>query len=83
MANPETILEWLKEAGAYAYELEDPERLGGQVWIDVVVRRSTVVVRVTLSGKQEHNSLTWSEIKSAETNPFLALIDDTIAGRAR
>jgi hypothetical protein len=46
MASPETILEWLKQAGAYAYECEDPERVGGQVWVDVVVRRSTVVVRV-------------------------------------
>ena len=83
MADSATILEWLKEAGAYAYECEDPERVGGQVWVDVVVRRSTVVVRAMRSGKQEYNSLTWSEIERAEMNPLTQLIDDTIAGNVR
>ena len=56
---------------------------GGQVSVDVVIRGSTVVVRVTRSGKQEYNSLTWSEIARAEASPLLKLIDETIAGKVR
>jgi hypothetical protein len=80
MANPETILEWLKEAGAYAFQREDPEEstlLG--LLIDVLVGGSTVGVRVTRGDRQEFKCLPWTQIERAEANPLLKLIDDTIA----
>jgi hypothetical protein len=50
MASPETILKWLKEAGTYAFQREDPEEL---LVIDLLVGRSTVAVRVTRGDRQE------------------------------
>jgi hypothetical protein len=41
MANPETILRWLKEAGAYAYQLEELDRPGGRLLVDVSARAAT------------------------------------------
>jgi hypothetical protein len=40
VAGPEAILEWLKEAGAYAFQCEDLDRI---VIIDVLVGGGTVV----------------------------------------
>ena len=72
-----TLLEWLKEAGAYSYRLEEAERPQG-LFIDLLVGRSTMGVRVQRADKQEYRCLTWSEIKRAESNPILRLIDETI-----
>ena len=85
MADPAIILQWLKEAGAYAYRLEDPDRPGGRLLVGVLVGGSTVGVRVLRPGanQQHYQCLTWSEIERAETNPLLKLIDETIAGKAR
>jgi hypothetical protein len=44
MGNSETILTWLKEAGAYAYQLEEPDRPGGRILVDVLVGASSVGV---------------------------------------
>ena len=73
-----TLLEWLKEAGAYSYRLEESERPQGLVFIDLLVGKSTMGVRVQRADKQEYRCLTWSEIKRAESNPILRLIDETI-----
>jgi len=50
MANSVTILQWLKEAGAYAYQLEEPDRPGGRLLVDVLIGGSTVGVRVRRPG---------------------------------
>jgi len=80
-----TILEWLKEAGAYAYQLEDPDRAGGRLLLDVLLGGSTVGVRVRRPGadEQHYQCLTWSEIERAQLKPLTQLIDDTIAGKSR
>jgi hypothetical protein len=85
MADPAIILQWLKEAGAYAYRLEDPDRPGGRLLVGVLVGGSTVGVRVLRPGAnwQHYQCLTWSEIERAETNPLLKLIEETIAGKTR
>jgi len=75
MTNPETILEWLKTAGAYAFRCEDPEE---SLVIDLLVGGSTVGVRVTRDDRQEFKSLTWTHIERAESNPFQKLIDEVI-----
>jgi len=80
MTSAATILEWLKEAGAYAFQREDPEE---SVLIDLLVGRSTVGVRVTRGDRQEFKSLTWIQIERAKSNPLLKLIDDAIAGKSR
>ena len=79
MAEPETILEWLKEAGAYAFQREDPDeapQLG--LAIDLLIGGSTVGVRVTRGVRQAFKSLTWTQIERAESNPLLKLIDEVI-----
>jgi len=83
MANPAKILAWLKEAGARAYELEESDRPGGRLFIDILVGASTVGVRARGADRREYSReyscLTWSEIEIAEANPLLRLIDVTIA----
>jgi hypothetical protein len=76
MADPETIIKWLKEAGAYAFQREDPEE---SLVIDLLVGGSTVGVRVTRGNRQEFKSLRWAQIERATLNPLTELIDDTIA----
>jgi len=85
MTSSATILEWLKEAGAYAFQCEDPDRPGGRRLVDVVVSGGTVGVRVRRPGAegQHYQCLTWSEIERAQLNPQTQLIDDTIAGKSR
>ena len=80
MTSPETVIEWLKEAGAYAFQREDPEE---SLVIDLLLGRSTLGVRVTRGDRQEYKSLTWTQIERAAKNPLLKLIDETIAGKAR
>jgi hypothetical protein len=74
----QAILEWLKEAGAYAFQFENPERPGGRILVDLPNGRGTVGVRVRRASQQEYRCLTWSEIERAEANPLLPLIDETI-----
>jgi hypothetical protein len=81
MANSETILTWLKEARAYAYQLEEPDRPGDRILVDVLVGASTVGVHVRRGSQQHYQCLTWSEIECAKNNPMLQLIDETIAAR--
>ena len=76
MAKPETILEWLKEAGAYAFRREEAPQLG--LAIDLLIGGSTVGVRVTRGVRQAFKSLTWTQIERAESNPLLKLIDEVI-----
>jgi hypothetical protein len=83
MANSETILTWLKEARAYAYQLEQPDRPSDSILVDVLVGASTVGVHVRRGGQQHYQCLTWSEIECAKNNPMLQLIDETIAGKER
>jgi hypothetical protein len=80
MADAEEILEWLKEAGAYAFQRDDPEE---SLLVDLLIGGSTVGVRVTRGDRQEFKSLTWVQIERAKSNPLLKLIDDTIVGKAR
>ena len=47
--------------------------------IDLLVGGNTVGVRVTRGNRQGFKSLTWTQIKRAESNPLLKLIDETIA----
>jgi hypothetical protein len=75
MANPETILEWLKAAGAYAFRCEDPEE---SLVIDLLIGSSTVGVRVARGNRHGFKSLTWTQIERSESNPLLKLIDETI-----
>jgi hypothetical protein len=79
MPNPETILEWLKEAGANAFQREDPELLT----IDLLVGASTIGVRVTRGDRQQFKSLTWTQIERAANNPLLRLIDEVIAASSK
>ena len=85
MARPETILNWLKEAGEYAFRCETPEREGGRVLVDVLIGSGTVGVRVHGRGAngRHYQCLTWTEIERAQLNPLSQLIDDTIAGKSR
>jgi hypothetical protein len=53
MASPETILQWLKEAGAYAFQREDPEE---SLLIDLLVGGSTIGPQVT-RGERQQSSL--------------------------
>jgi len=80
MTSAETILEWLKEAGAYAFQREDPEE---SLLIDLLIGGSTIGVRVTRGERQQFKSLTWIQIERAKSNPLIKLIDDTIAGKPR
>lgn len=79
MPNPETILEWLKEAGAYAFQREDPELLT----IDLLVGASTIGARVTRADRQQFKSLSWTQIERAANNPLLRLIDEVIAASSK
>ena len=60
MTSSATILEWLKEAGAYAFQCEDPDRPGGRILVDVVVSGGTVGVRGR-TGESEQRSRSVSE----------------------
>jgi hypothetical protein len=86
MANAETVLAWLQEAGEYAFKLEDP-RSGHVVGVrvDVLVHEVTVGVRVRRSGtdRLEYRNLSWDKLKHAETNPLLALIDQAVEAVGR
>ena len=75
MTDPETLLEWMKEAGAYAFQREDPEE---SLVIDLLIGSSTVGVRVARCNRQGFKSLTWTQIERAESNPLLKLIDEVI-----
>jgi hypothetical protein len=80
MATPETMLAWLKEAGTYALQREDPDELPPPgLRIDVLVSGATIGVRVTRGDKRAFSNLTWPEIERARLNPVTQLIDDTIA----
>ena len=81
MADAEKILEWLKEAGAYAFDCEDPERPGGPISVDVLVQgHVTVGVRVRRpAANWSYRNLTFSKLERAAANPLLKLIDETIA----
>jgi hypothetical protein len=80
MTSAEMILEWLKEAGAYAFQREDPEE---SLLVDLLIGGSTIGVRVTRGDRQQFKSLTWIQIERAKSNPLIKLIDDTIAGKSR
>jgi hypothetical protein len=83
MANSDVLIGWLKDASARAFELEDPNRPGGKLKIDILVDKSTVGVRVRRAGSdhKEYRWLTYSELERMEpnVNPLLCLIDVTIA----
>jgi hypothetical protein len=79
MAKAETILEWLKEAGAYAFQHEDPEeapQLG--LVIDLLIGGRTVGVSVARGSRQGFKSLTWTQIERSKSNPLPKLIDEAI-----
>jgi len=61
MANSDVLIGWLKDANARAFELEDPNRPGGMLKIDILVDKSTVGVRVRRAGSdhQEYRCLTF------------------------
>jgi hypothetical protein len=80
VTSPETIIERLKEAGAYAFQREDPEE---SLLIDLLVGGSTVGVRVARGDTQQFKSLTWIQIERAKCNPLLKLIDEMVAGKSR
>jgi len=75
--SPKTILDWLKEASAYAYQCEDLER-PMRILVDVIVGSGTVGVRVRRGNRQDYRCRTWSELDAAKSNPLLQLIDETI-----
>jgi len=83
MANSDVLIGWLKDASARAFELEDPNRPGGMLKIDIFVDKSTVGVRVRRAGSDhlECRCLTYSELERTEANvnPLLGLIDEVVA----
>ena len=82
MANSDVLIGWLKDGSARAFELEDPNRPGGMLKIDILVDKSTVGVRVRRAGsdQQEYRCLTFSELDTeANVNPLLGLIDEVVA----
>jgi len=83
MANSDVLIGWLKDGSARAFELEDPNRPGGMLKIDILVDKSTVGVRVRRAGSdhQEYRCLTFSELERTEANvnPLLGLIDEVVA----
>jgi len=91
MANPETILKWLKEAGAYASVREEPTYAfarNQRIWtgpvqpallVDVLVKGSTVGVLARRGERERFEYCTWSELERAETNPLPKLTEEAIA----
>jgi len=77
MASPATILEWLKEAGAYAEKHEDLVGIAGTL-IDVLVGPHAIGVRVRRPDQREFRSVLWEELELADSNPIPAVIDATI-----
>jgi hypothetical protein len=76
MARSTTILEWLKEAGAYAKKHEDLVVSG--MLIDIVVGPHALGVRVRRPDQREFRSILWEEPELADSNPIPAVIDATI-----
>jgi len=56
MANSDVLIGWLKDANARAFELEDPNRPGGMLKIDILVDKSTVGVRVRRAGSDHRGA---------------------------
>jgi hypothetical protein len=77
MASSATILEWLKEAGAYAEKREDLVGISGML-IDIVVGPHALGVRVRRPDQREFRSILWEELELADSNPIPAVIDATI-----
>lgn len=82
MNDPETILGWLKEAGAHVFRTEAPARARGfdvtpseDFFIEILINEGTVGVRATKGDRQEYQCLVWRELEEAESNPLLPLID--------
>jgi hypothetical protein len=77
MASAATILEWLKEAGAYAEKREDLVGISGML-IDIVVGPHALGVRVRRPDQREFRSVLWEELEVADNNPIPGVIDATI-----
>lgn len=79
MADHETILAWLQEAGAHAFKCEDPT-VGSLIQVDVLCHSATVGVRVRRGAQIEYRNISWTELERAEVavNPLLPLIDTAI-----
>ena len=77
MASPATILEWLKEAGAYAEKREDLVGIPGML-IDILVGPHALGVRVRRPDQREFRSVLWEELELADNNPIPGVIDATI-----
>ena len=77
MASSATILEWLKEAGAYAERREDLVGISGML-IDIVVGPHALGVRVRRPDQREFRSVLWEDLELADSNPIPAVIDATI-----
>ena len=84
MADAQTILDWLKEAGGHAFQMEAPGLAGqiidvGQarefIQVDILVNQGTVGVRAIRGERREYQCLTWRELEEAESNPLIPLID--------
>ena len=77
MASSATILEWLKEAGAYAEKREDLVGIPGML-IDILVGPHALGVRVRRPDQREFRSVLWEELELADNNPIPGVIDATI-----
>jgi hypothetical protein len=77
MASAATILEWLKEAGAYAEKREDLVGISGML-IDIVVGPHALGVRVRRPDQREFRSVLWEELELAVSNPIPTVINATI-----
>ena len=77
MASSATIIEWLKEAGAYAEKREDLVGISGML-IDIVVGPHALCVRVRRPDQREFRSVLWEELELADNNPIPGAIDSTI-----
>ena len=77
MASPATILEWLKEAGAYAEKREDLVGISGML-IDIIVGPHALGVRVRRPDQREFRSVIWEELELADNNPIPGVIEATI-----
>ena len=77
MASSATILEWLKEAGAYAEKREDLVGIPGML-IDILVGPHALGVRVRRPDQREFRSVLWEDLELADSNPIPAVIDATI-----
>ena len=81
MANSDVIIEWLKEDGARAFELESSDRPGGRLLVDLVVSGGIVGIRIRRAGERAFDCVTWSELERAEAKvtPLIGLIDEVVA----